>query len=269
LIQKRRKQLQRLAAGALGGALVLFLALMNSCSTDRTVYSPLKIDGATYVGDQACAYCHADIARVFPASPHAGLRLANAGVPGQFGCESCHGPGSKHIAMGGQGGLDTFIINPRKDPQTCLQCHIEVNAEFHFPQHHPVLEGHMSCVDCHDPHGTDIMKPEGGLAMSRLNESCAQCHREETQPFVFEHPAMREGCTVCHAPHGSINADMLIEPDSNLCLRCHAQTPEPGAPGVILIGGRDHTADLAFGSCWTAGCHTAVHGSNVHPILLY
>jgi predicted CXXCH cytochrome family protein len=263
------KRLRRLAAALLAGGFAVFLVLMNSCSTDRTVFVPLKIEGATYVGDKACADCHADIARVFPASPHAGLRLANAGAPGQYGCESCHGPGSKHVATGGQGALDKFIINPGKDPQACLQCHLEVNAEFHFPQHHPVLDGHMNCVQCHDPHGMDIMKPEGGLAMSRLNETCAQCHREETQPFVYEHPALREGCTVCHSPHGSINADMLIEPDSNLCLRCHAQVPEPGAPGVILIGGRDHTADLAFGSCWTAGCHTAVHGSNVHPILLY
>jgi DmsE family decaheme c-type cytochrome len=190
-------------------------------------------------------------------------------MPGQYGCESCHGPGSKHVAQGGQGGLEKFIINPGKDPQACLQCHVEVQAEFHFPRHHPVLEGDMNCVQCHDPHGLDIMKPEGGLAMARLNENCAQCHREQTRPFIYEHPAMREGCTVCHNPHGSINASMLTEPDSNLCLRCHAQVPGPGASGRIYIGGRDHTASLAFGSCWTSGCHTAVHGSNVQPILLY
>jgi predicted CXXCH cytochrome family protein len=105
--------------------------------------------------------------------------------------------------------------------------------------------------------------------MARLNETCAPCHREQTRPFIFEHPALREGCTVCHRPHGSINAKMLVEPDSNLCLRCHAQVPEPGAAQRVFIGGRDHTSSLAFGSCWTAGCHTAVHGSNLQPILLY
>jgi len=254
-----------LAAGA--GAL---LFLVNSCSTtDRTVVAPLRIEGATYVGDAACADCHANITRVFPASPHARLHLENGGMAGQYGCESCHGPGSKHVALGGRGGLDKFIINPGKDPQACLQCHLEVQAEFHFPQHHPVLEGKMNCVQCHDPHGMDIMKPAGGLAMARLNETCAQCHREQTRPFVYEHPALREGCTVCHNPHGSINAKMLTEPDANLCLRCHAQVPGPGASGRIFIGGRDHTTSLAMGSCWSAGCHTAVHGSNVHPILLY
>ncbi len=121
------------------GAAVLLIA---SCSTtDRAVVVPLQIEGATFVGDKACADCHANITRAFPASPHARLRLENSALPGQSGCESCHGPGSKHIALGGRGGLDKFIINPGKDPEACLRCHQEAQAEFHLPQHHPVLEG--------------------------------------------------------------------------------------------------------------------------------
>jgi predicted CXXCH cytochrome family protein len=262
--------MRRLVGWLLIASAGVFLFLVNSCSTtDRTAVVPLTIEGATYVGDAACADCHADITRVFPASVHARLHLETSAMPGQFGCESCHGPGSKHIAQGGRGGLDKFIINPGKDPQACLQCHLETAAEFRFPQHHPVLEGKMNCVQCHDPHGMDIMKPEGGLAMGRLNETCAQCHREETRPFIYQHPALREGCTACHNPHGSINAQLLNEPDSNLCLRCHAQEPGPGASGRIFIGGRDHTSSLPMGACWTAGCHTAVHGSNIQPQLLY
>ena len=129
----------------------------------------------------------------------------------------------------------------------------------------------MNCVQCHDPHGRDIFKPAGGLAMSRLNESCAQCHRQQTRPFVFEHPALREGCVVCHNPHGSINRKMLTQSDPNLCLRCHAQRPGSAATSgqVIYIGDYDHTAFLRMGTCWTAGCHTAVHGSNVDVRLRY
>jgi predicted CXXCH cytochrome family protein len=248
------------------GAIGLALLAVSCGTTDESAVAPLQIEGATYVGDKACVDCHANITREFPASQHGHLSLGAGGMPGQYGCESCHGPASRHVALGSKGGLEKFILNPGKDPAACLRCHTEVEAEFNFPEHHPVLEGKMNCVECHDPHGADIMKPAGGLAMARLNETCAQCHREETKPVVYEHPAMREGCTACHNPHGSINVKLLTVLDSNLCLRCHAQV-EAGAR--IFIGGRDHTTSLAMGACWTAGCHVAVHGSNVHPILLY
>src|ERR1051325_8395428 len=212
------------AGQALAGSALALLLLVSSCSTtDRTVVAPLQIEGATFVGDKACADCHDKITRVFPGSPHARLHVDDGQMAGQHGCESCHGPGSKHVATGGQGGLEKFIVNPGRDPQACIRCHLETQVQFHFPQHHPVLEGKMNCVQCHDPHGLDIMKPAAGLARARLNETCAQCHREQTKPFVYEHPALREGCTTRSEDHGSINAKMLTAPDSNLCLRCHAQ----------------------------------------------
>lgn len=251
-----------LSAG--GGAL-----LVNSCSTvDREAVAPLQIEGATYVGNKACQDCHANITRAFPASPHSRLHAENGQMPGQSGCESCHGPGSKHIALGGRGGLEKYIINPGKDPEACFQCHLELRAEFHFPQHHPVTEGKMNCVQCHDPHGQDIMKPKGGLAMARQNENCAQCHQAQTRPFIFEHPALREGCIVCHDPHGSINAKMLTARDGNLCLRCHAQVQGAGG-GSFYIGNIDHSGFLRYGTCWSAGCHVAIHGSNTQPYYLY
>ena len=81
----------------------------------------------------------------------------------------------------------------------------------------------------------------GGLAMARRNQQCAQCHREQTRPFVFEHEALREGCVVCHTPHGSINSKMLVERDANLCLKCHAQVQGTGvASGDVFIGKIPH-----------------------------
>lgn len=60
---------------------------------------------------------------------------------------------------------------------------------------------------------------------------------------------------------------MLIESDNNLCLRCHAQVQ--GTPGQIYIGNELHTAYLRLGTCWSAGCHTAIHGSNFSPRHFY
>jgi len=247
----------------------LLSLLVESCATvERAVVVPPMIEGATFVGDKACLDCHANIARAFPASTHARLRLEGTNAAGLHGCESCHGPASRHVAMGGAG-RDKLIVNPGKDPQACYQCHLDVNAQFHLPQHHPVTEGKMNCVSCHDPHGMDIMKPAGGLAMARQNESCGNCHREQTRPFVFEHAALREGCTSCHSPHGSINPKLLTLRDSNLCLRCHAQTRRADAGGRLYMGNVDHTGYVRYGTCWTSGCHVSVHGSNTQPYYFY
>ena len=255
-----------LTLGAVAGATLL---VAISCSTvDRVVISPPQIEGASFVGNKVCFDCHTNITRAFPASPHARLHTESGKMTGQSGCESCHGPASKHVAIGGAG-REKFIFNPGRNPEACFQCHLEIRAEFHLPQHHPVIEGKMNCVQCHDPHGQDIMKPAGGLAMARLNQSCAQCHREQTKPVIFEHPALREGCTVCHNPHGSINAKMLTARDSNLCLRCHAQVPGTGVAGSFFIGNTRHDAFMSFGTCWTAGCHAAIHGSNTQPYFFY
>ncbi len=256
-----------------GGAVALAVILLSCSTTNRTILAPPSIPGAEFVGSEECGTCHEAIVRDFRTATHARLQAKGENAK-NMGCESCHGPGSLHVKSGGAAHT---IINPRKSPDTCFQCHLDVRAQFQLPHHHPVLEGKVSCADCHNPHkgiaikGADTNIQQtlkgGGIAFLDQQETCFQCHTAQAGPFVFPHEAVRQGCTTCHSPHGSVNQRLLKERNATLCLKCHFQ--QQRVPGIILIGDTDHTTFLPQGACWSAGCHEAVHGSQVHPLLRY
>jgi predicted CXXCH cytochrome family protein len=250
------------------------LALGISCATvKRVVVAPPMIPGAKYVGMEQCALCHEKEVKHFDRTQHSRLQLREVvdkeEVAG-LGCEACHGPGSLHVEAGG--GKGKFILSG-KEADSCFQCHLDKRVEFSLASRHPVREGKMHCTACHNPHGEDINVPAGAL-QQRADAVCAQCHKEQARPRVFEHEAMREGCLTCHNPHGSINPKLLVQRDNNLCLKCHAQVAMPNTSGTVIIGQTPHAGFagnslLQQGTCFSAGCHTAVHGSDVNSHLRY
>jgi len=243
--------------------LTTFSFFIISCANvSRTVMAPPSIPGATYAGTKACADCHDEYVRDFKTASHAKLQAKGKNAI-EYGCESCHGPGSIHVK---DGGGKNNIINPGKSPEICFNCHLDKRGEFNLAFRHPVMEGKMSCADCHDPHRGEILTV-GAVGETAKNESCLKCHNAQRGPFVFEHEAIREGCTLCHKPHGSVNAKMLTERNASLCLKCHFR--QPTGSGQVMIGGWDHTAALQMGTCWSAGCHEAVHGSHVSSSLRF
>ncbi|HKW29191.1 MAG TPA: cytochrome c3 family protein [Verrucomicrobiae bacterium] len=264
----------------LAGAVLLFAII--SCSTiNRTVVQLPNYPGATYIGSEQCDTCHDNIYKDFATADHARL-MARGTNALDAGCESCHGPCSTHAESGGDTkppytftggraetssyGAHLAVAPARSEETVCYTCHADVRGQFNLPNHHPVPEGRMTCSDCHDPHKGSIFKG-GGTSILSENEMCLRCHPAQQGPFVFEHEAVREGCTTCHNPHGSVNPKLLVNRNSNLCLKCHFVQQTSG--GQLLIGGSDHTLRLQQGTCWTAGCHEAVHGSRVNPQLQF
>jgi predicted CXXCH cytochrome family protein len=243
------------------------VGLVACTETSRTVVEPPRIAGAEFEGTDSCETCHETLVRDFAGASHAVLRAA--GDNAEFvGCESCHGPGSLHSESGGERG--TIVAG---QAAVCFQCHLDTRGDFSLPYSHPVTSGplgleraSMSCADCHDPHRGDA-RAFGGAASFEQNEGCLECHVAQRGPFVYEHEALREGCVACHSPHGSVNQKMLTETNATLCTKCHFQ--EQPRAGVVMIGGQDHSFFLSKGTCFTAGCHEAVHGSQVSSTLEY
>jgi predicted CXXCH cytochrome family protein len=272
----------RLASGI--GLVAAAIAVVSCTTVRRSVVNLPMVPGADYVGSKECEQCHEKIYRDFiTTADHA--RLMTPG-PNAFdvGCESCHGPSSLHVQSGAEvkppyiltggrpsanpRGAASVLPAGRIKENVCLDCHLDVRSQFNLPSHHPVPEGKLSCMDCHPPHKGSI-HIGGGTSLLDANENCFRCHAAQRGPHVFEHEAIREGCSVCHTPHGSVNAKLLTARNANLCLKCHFQQVSGGS---IMIGGADHSRfvqRLQQGTCWTAGCHEAVHGSRVDSSLRF
>ena len=263
-------------------ALAVFLAFAAiSCRTVKRVTIMLpEVPGAKYIGSKECEQCHEELYKSFQTADHS---LLTMGGPKTLnaGCESCHGPASIHSESGGETktpnsfapgrpmannfGAHFSTTATRASETVCFTCHGDVRGQFNLPSHHPVPEGRLACIDCHPPHKGSAHRGGGTLLMSE-NEACIRCHPAQRGPFVFEHEAVREGCVMCHNPHGSVNAKMLTVRDANLCLKCHFQQVSGGS---LLIGGSDHTVRVQQGACWSAGCHESIHGSRVSPSLRF
>jgi DmsE family decaheme c-type cytochrome len=166
-------------------------------------------------------------------------------------CSDCHNPMAR---FSGDGLLAKRSIN-----DTCAQCHNDVRMQFSRRSHMPLAEGQMSCVDCHNPHGS-LTAPL--LKTATVNETCYQCHAEKRGPFLFEHAPVRQNCLTCHTPHGSNQHALLVAPVPFLCQQCHSQLGHPNdllTPASLANGA--HPDERLMGrACLT--CHAQIHGSN-------
>ena len=301
-------------------ALVVAAAMMLLTRFAIAQNPPPANQPATYVGSEACQMCHEDIYKAFQKDPHFAVEKEKRWENQTHACESCHGPGSKHVestsaadirnpvklsvAEADRGCLTCHLnqpthvgriqnsharnqvscvnchtmhksaeeLVPRRRAainQECAKCHLAEWASFQRPYHHKLPEGIMTCVDCHNPHGSVL--PHSIRTVSANEPSCMNCHGDKRGPFVFEHAPMRlEGCTACHEPHGSANPRMLTRQEVRfVCLECHANTPTTAISSSTLGGVPPAFHDLRspqFQNCTV--CHVKVHGSNVNRELL-
>ncbi|MEW6486984.1 MAG: DmsE family decaheme c-type cytochrome [Thermodesulfobacteriota bacterium] len=138
--------------------------------------------------------------------------------------------------------------------ETCFACHADVEAETAYFSRHPIREGKLTCVTCHEPHGS---ASDAMLVTTDAETLCFKCHAAQAAPALFEHGGGTNGCTTCHRPHGSPFRDLLTLQDPFLCLQCHAGHASP----------QDGTARKAafFTRCTT--CHSQIHGTDIQSTL--
>jgi predicted CXXCH cytochrome family protein len=186
-------------------------------------------------------------------------------------CHTAHGPEPANAKAGSiEFVADTSKQKPNRatsamlkssEPQLCMSCHTETKAQFKKPFHHKVLEGTMTCSDCHNAHGGFESK-QTKLAVG-LDAACVKCHSNKQGPFVFEHAPLKvEGCAACHTPHGSANPKLLKRSSvRQLCMECHTSITEAIAPDTPSF---HNQATVRYQNCTI--CHASIHGSNTSSV---
>ncbi len=133
-------------------------------------------------------------------------------VADEITCEACHMPVPDNHP--------TDPMPADRSASYCGNCHTETYFEWQVSGHRQ--EG-MACINCHDPHATDLKAEDA-------SELCATCHRERASNFVHSaHSAEGLTCADCHLGQlsGDIGEGHAVLDHSfgvklNTCNNCHA-----------------------------------------------
>lgn len=183
-------------------------------------------------------------------SCHGQPMVRGTGESGGVHCESCHGPGSGHLAAVGRGDSQGGIVNPQRlstedSIAVCAECHVGL-ARFSDPSAGDLLIANQvrairssecflqsgkafSCTACHEPH-SDSAEGDDRLAV----KACLGCHASGVKMHAAICPVNAStGCIGCHMPSVEMGPLHLVDH----LIRVHPeQKVQAGAKGGDELG---------------------------------
>jgi tetratricopeptide (TPR) repeat protein len=227
-----------------------------------------------------CVACHAGRVEAVEGTLHR-LAIREQAI----GCESCHGPGSLHVALYRGGGPapgeeDRTIVNPRRlarDRQeaVCASCHLNGPASVALRGRRPGdFRPGMPLTDYRTDYrfegGDEQMTVTGHVTQLHLSAcyqksedmTCVTCH----DPHAKEKPKdpvayYRQRCLSCHdvAACGLAEAERRQKDAADNCVACHMARGDTEIPHIAFTSHRivrkpsQRPADLAPGLAIQAG----------------
>jgi DmsE family decaheme c-type cytochrome len=152
-------------------------------------------------------------------------------------CESCHGPGSAHVAADSDPSEPGFAtmrrfdkMPPKEANAFCTRCH-STGEQFYW-QSSSHARKDITCVTCHSMHEPKDPGHAAMLKTENKSEMCLKCHKMKRMDLARSaHMPLTEGgmdCADCHNPHGSSAPHQIRAASVNeLCTSCHMDKRGP------------------------------------------
>lgn len=197
--------------------------------------------------DIQCASCHfngynvtKDGSGVFSASGVADPNGELHPVTGDhqelnIGCETCHGPGSEHIAAGGAGESIVTPQNlpPERESNICSQCHsrpqgndsLGIKKDGPLNSANKMMMAGTSRADFLANYTSRHDAASGDMWTDGLHsKSHHQQYTDFIQTSMYRNGSQLETCSSCHGIHGpgTDRNQLSGTSDDSLCLSCHS-----------------------------------------------
>lgn len=161
-----------------------------------------------------------------------------------IGCETCHGPGSEHMAAGGQG---KFIVTPKnltpeREAMICGQCHTRAfsNDKDKLKVESPLdLNNKMPLpgISRKDFLASYVVRHDADSADGDLwgDAKHSKKHHQQYTDFIqttkYRNGTQLLTCASCHDVHapGTDRHQLSGTSDNTLCLNCHATKKDAAA----------------------------------------